>query len=195
MQNELSPLLTLHRCKNPDTACEYPLLAVADERAGLLYLGDHRVAFTSTIQEAASGWLARDFAPTGEILQFDLAGIRADVAQALSGRLVAFRVTYDASLSPVALNLTLRLADADADADADGEEDSDLGYIIEGFGSYVRLDGSGDSGQPVTLPERSMLDGCVAIFAELAARYAELLRTPRPQPPRPTSAPHPGRSV
>jgi hypothetical protein len=181
MQDE--PLSFLkYRVTNPATDSDYPVLAVAADRSAVVLLGNYSLSFAFAVSAQVDGWLASDYAPaptaapapapSDDQLLFDLTSVREQVEIAFAGRVRAGQVTYDKQLSPTGFTVSLH-------SERDG--DTDLEYLIEGFGSYVRLDRAASDSLPVTLAERTMLDGCVSIFAELAARCGELLREPPPR--------------
>ncbi len=60
------------------------------------------------------------------------------------------------------------------------EADRGPEYVIEGFGSYLRVDRDPDTECPVALAERAMLDVCASTFAELAAQHEAKITEPPP---------------
>jgi len=161
----------VYRWQNPQTTSDYPYLAVAQDRSALLSLGDYGVTLDWGIPEEATDWLARDFVPTGEVLECDLSTLN-DALAALFHEATEFAaVRFGAELMPSELQLVL----ASQDAADQGPE-----YTIQGLGTYMRLERDIDMQGPVDQEERAMLDVCAATFAELAAQCTAKIIEPLP---------------
>lgn len=162
---------TLYRWTNPETTCDYPFLAVAEDRSALLLLGNYGLSFEWRISDEALHWLAHDFAPTDEVITCDLLTIRHVLDSIYAGGIEFGLIRFDAQLKPNRLELSLT---------AQTEADEGPEYRIEGLGSYERLYREDEEVEPVTATERAMLDVCVSTFAELASQHAAKLSTPPP---------------
>ncbi len=168
----------VYRWANPQTTSDYPYLAVAQDWSALLSLGDYGVTLDWGIPDEATEWLARDFAPTGELLECDLATMWYAMAALFQGEAEFASVRFGAELSPSRLQLMLT---------SQPEADRGPEYVIQGFGSYFRVRRDPDTVCPVALAERAMLDVCASTFAELAAQHeAKIIEPP---PPRYRGAP------
>lgn len=163
----------VYRWQNPQTTSDYPYLAVAQDRSALLSLGDYGVTLDWGIPEEATDWIARDFVPTGEVLECDLSALN-DALAALFHEATEFAsVRFGAELMPKELQLVLACQDA---ADQGPE------YTIHGLGAYMRLERDIDMQGPVDQEERAMLDVCASTFAELAAQCtAKIIEPPPPR--------------
>jgi hypothetical protein len=169
------PLLTsfaLHRFSNPMTTCDYPFLAVAEDKTALLSLGNYNLTFEWTISKDAALWLAHDFERTEATLLCNLALVRQVLDAAFPGGTVFGIVAFDTELYPSGLQLSLR----EQTEAHEGPE-----YLIRGPNRYTRVYREAYKMSAVSLGERAMLDVCVATFAELAAEHAAKL-TARPPP-------------
>ena len=163
----------VYRWQNPQTTSDYPYLAVAQDRSALLSLGDYGVTLDWGIPEEATDWLARDFAPTGEVLECDLSSMTDALAALFHGAAEFASVRFGAELMPSELQLVL----ASQEAADQGPE-----YVIQGLGSYMRMERDINMQGPVDQEERAMLDVCASTFAELAAQYtAKIIEPPPPR--------------
>ena len=163
----------VYRWANPLTTSDYPFLAVAQDRSALLSLGDYGVTLDWGIPDEATAWLARDFVPTGELLECDLAKMRSALAVLFSEDAEFASVRCGAELLPSELQLVLTSQEA---AD-EGPE-----YLIQGVGRYFRVERDPDMRSPVDPEERAMLDVCASTFAKLAAQYkAKIVEPPPPR--------------
>ena len=163
----------VYRWKNPRTTSDYPFLAVARDKTALLSLGDYGATLDWGIPDEATNWLARDFAPTGEILECDLSGMKCALSALSPGDAEFASVRFGEELLPSELQLVLTSQEA---ADQGPE------YLIQGDGSYLRLARNLDMQSPVDPSERAMLDVCTSTFAELAAQYtAKIIEPPPPR--------------
>ena len=161
----------VYRWANPQTTSDYPYLAVAQDRSALLSLGDYGATLDWGIPDEATDWLARDFAPTGELLECDLATMRYAMAALFQGEAEFASVRFGAELLPNRLQLMLT---------SQPEPDRGPEYVIDGFGSYMRVERDPDTECPVALAERAMLDVCASTFAELAAQHEAKITEPPP---------------
>jgi hypothetical protein len=66
----------LYGWTNPETFCDYPFVAVAEDRSVYLLLGNYGLSFEWRLTEEVEEWLAHDFARTQESLSADFATIR-----------------------------------------------------------------------------------------------------------------------
>lgn len=173
-----STSFVLHRWINPKTTCDYPFLAVAEDRASLLALGNWGLSFEWGISDEAHDWLAHDFAPTGESLSCDIPTVRYLLDGVFAGGSEFGLVTFDSQLRPTRLQLSLQ-------AQVGAEQGPE--YLIHGLGRYERVHREAGLIALVGLGERAVLDVCVSNFAALADRYALLLT--EPPPPRYCSSP------
>lgn len=117
-------------------------------------------------------------------MECDLAPMRQALAAAFSGHAEFASVRFGSQLAPSELQLALTSQRA---------VDQALEYVIQGFGSYMRVERDREWQGPVEPAERAMLDVCAATFAELAAQYAAQII--EPPPPRYRGAPGSGRGV
>lgn len=161
----------VYRWANPQTTSDYPYLAVAQDQSALLSLGDYGATLDWGIPDEAADWLARDFVPTGEFLECDLVTMRYALAALFHGEAEFASVRFGAELSPNRLQLMLT---------CQPEADQGPEYVIQGFGSYLRVERDPDTVCPVALAERAMLDVCAATFAELAAQHEAKITEPPP---------------
>ncbi len=161
----------VYRWANPQTTSDYPYLAVAQDQSALLSLGDYGATLDWGIPEEAVDWLSSDFAPTGEFLEYDLAAMRYALAALFPGDAEFASVRFSAELLPNKLQLVLS---TQAAADQGPE------YVIQGLGSYLRMERDPDTQGPVALAERAMLDVCASTFAELAAQHTAKITEPPP---------------
>jgi hypothetical protein len=172
MTQDNSPTtLTLYRWKNPETTCDYPFLALAQDRSAFLSLGHRGLSFEWSLPADAALFLAQDFAPTGESLLCDLSTLRYLFDRLFLGGVEFGLLAFDAALSPSWLGLSL-FAQTHAEA---GPE-----YLLEGLGRYRRLHREAGRLLPVTPAEHAALDVCVATFGELAAQHRDKLLEPPP---------------
>jgi hypothetical protein len=161
----------VYRWKNPQTTSDYPFWAVAQDHSALLSLGDYGATLDWGIPDEASDWLARDFAPTGEILKCDLSTMRLALTSVFLEDAEFASVRFGAELLPRELQLVLTSQEA---ADQGPE------YVIMGVGNYLRVERDLETRSPVEPAERAMLDVCASTFAELAAQYAAKIIEPPP---------------
>ena len=163
----------VYRWANPQTSSDYPFLAVAQDKSALLSLGDYGATLDWGIPDEATNWLARDFAPTGEILECDLSQMKCALRALFPGDAEFASVRFGAELLPRELQLVLT---SQAAADQGPE------YLIQGGGSYLRVERALDTHSPVEPAERDMLDVCASTFAELAAQHtAKIIEPPPPR--------------
>lgn len=163
----------VYRWANPQTTSDYPYLAVAQDRSALLSLGDYGATLEWGIPDEANDWLAHDFAPTGELIECDLSSMGRALAAVFSGQAEFASVRFGSQLAPSELQLALSSQRA---------ADQGLEYVIQGFGSYMRVERDREWQGPVDPAERAMLDVCAATFAELAAQYtAQIIEPPPPR--------------
>jgi len=163
----------VYRWANPQTTSDYPFLAVAQDRSALLSLGDYGATLDWGIPDEATAWLARDFMPTGELLECDLGKMRNALAALFSEDAEFASVRFGAELLPRELQLVLTSQEA---AD-EGPE-----YLFQGVGRYFRVERDPDMRCPVDKEEHAMLDVCASTFAELAAQYtAKIIEPPPPR--------------
>lgn len=161
---------SMYRWANPATTSDYPFLAVAEDQSALLSLGNYGVGFDWGIPDEAVEWLARDFAPTGESLAFDLETVRYLLDTTFAGGTEFGLCTFDRQLNPSGLQLTLT---AQVTADQGPE------YVVERLGCYQRFHRFCQDGEklgPVAPYEQAMLDVCVSTFTELARQCADKVR-------------------
>ena len=168
----------VYRWANPQTTSDYPFLAVAQDKSALLSLGDYGATLDWGIPDEANHWLARDFAPTGEILVCDVSRMKCALSALFPGDAEFAAVRFGAELTPSELQLVLT---SQAAADQGPE------YLIQKGGSYLRVERDLDMHRPVEPAERDMLDICAATFAELAAQYTTKIIEPPPPRYRGTS--------
>ena len=161
----------VYRWANPKTTSDYPFLAVARDKSALLSLGDYGATLDWGIPDEATNWLARDFAPTGEILECDLSQMKRALRALFPGDAEFASVRFGSELLPSELQLVLT---SQAAADQGPE------YLIQGRGSYLRVERDRDTHSPVEPAERDMLDVCTSTFAELAAQYTTKIIEPPP---------------
>ncbi len=171
MHPAAATLFDVHHWIFPATTCDYPVLAVAQDRSALLALGDYTLSFDWGIPDEAQPWLAQDFAPLGQTLHCDLSSLAAVLQATFAGGAEFGLVRFDDELRPVHLELGLA---AQREAEAGAE------YLIHALGSYRRLDLTSERLILVSRAEQAMLDVGVATFVELATEYGELLRQPLP---------------
>jgi hypothetical protein len=164
-------LFDVHRWIVSATTCDYPLLAVAQDRSAMLSLGDYSLSFDCGIPDEAQPWLAHEFAPMGETVHLDLSTVRTVVAATFPGGAEFGIVRFDDDLRIVQLELGLA---------AQEEAEMSAEYVILGPGRYCRQWRDPDRLLPVSFTERTMLDVCVATFTELATQHGALLRLPLP---------------
>ncbi len=178
-RNEMPHTFTVYRWNDPQTSSDYPILALAEDGVTLLSLGNYGMAFDWQLPDEIAEILAADFVPTGECLRVDLTAVRAALAETFVHGTESGSLAFDDQLALVRLQLVLGEVvppgPAEPTADDRGPE-----YVVEGFGSYLRLERARDQGVPVTFMERAMLDTCVSTFAELASQWAPLLTEPPP---------------
>ena len=166
-----STSFVVYRWANPQTTSDYPYLAVAQDQSALLSLGDYGATLDWGIPEEASDWVARDFVPTGELLECDLSKLRDVLTAVFPGSAEFASVRFGAELLPSQIQLSLT---SQADADQGPE------YVIKGVGRYLRFKRDLGTQSPVALTERAMLDVCASTFAELAAHHATKITEPPP---------------
>ena len=154
----------LYHWKNPETTCDYPFLAVSEDRSALLAFGNRGLSFEWDLPDEAADWLAQDFECTGESLHCELSTLRYLFDQVFAGGIAFGLMAFDAELAPSWLGLSLTLQK---------EADEGPEYLIEGLGQYRRVHRAAGRLGPVTLPERAVLDVCVASFGELASVHRE----------------------
>jgi len=161
----------LYRWANPQTTSDFPYLAVAQDYSALLSLGDYGVTLDWGIPEEAFAWLARDFAPTGELLECDVSTMSCALTALFPGAAEFASVHFGAELLPSELQLVLT-----------SQQGADEGpeYVINGMGSYLRVERDLGTQGPVAPAERAMLDVCASTFAELAAQYTAKITEPPP---------------
>ena len=168
----------VYRWANPQTTSDYPFLAVAQDASALLSLGDYGATLDWGLPEEAIHWLARDFAPTGEILECDVSRMKCALSALFPGDAEFASVRFGAELLPSELQLVLT---SQAAADQGPE------YLIEKGGKYLRVERDLDMHSPVAPAERDMLDVCTSTFAELAAQCTTKIIEPPPPRYRATS--------
>lgn len=171
-QSQPPTSLTLYRLTNPETTCDFPFLAVDEERSVLLSVGDYRLSIERSIGEEALGWLDNDFKMTGEVFVADFSMLWHVFAAVFASGVNFGLVAFDAELRPIHLGLSL--------AAQSSAEDSPE-YLIEGRGNYQRSYQSDPARREVTVAERAMLDVCISTFQELAAHCGVKLREPPPR--------------
>lgn len=159
----------LYRWDNPQTTCDYPFLAVAEDRTALLSLGDHILSFELGIPVEAVQWLTYDFGPTDTVLAFDLSTMQHVLDTIFADGAEFGLISFDAALAPRRLELSLT-------AQSEAEEGPE--YLIEGMGCYQRLYRATEEVCPVSTAERAMLDVCVSTVRELAQQCGPMLTEP-----------------
>src|SRR6478672_11411361 len=107
MRDQPPTSFVLYRWTNPKTTCDYPFLAVAQNRATLLALGNWGLSFEWGISDEAADWLGQDFAPTGESLSCDIPMVRYLLDGIFAGGSEFGLVTFDSQLRPTRLQLSL----------------------------------------------------------------------------------------
>ena len=163
----------VYRWANPRTTSDYPFLAVARDKSALLSLGDYGATLDWGIPDEATNWLARDFLPTGEILECDLSRMKSAVSVLFPGEAEFASVRFGAELLPSELQLVLT---SQAAADQGPE------YLIQRGGSYLRVERELDTHRPVEPAEKDMIEVCASTFAKLAAQYrAKIIEPPPPR--------------
>ncbi len=153
----------VYRWDNPETTCDYPFLAVAEDQSAVLSLGNYQVGFDWGIPEEVAGWLAADFLPTSDRFRLDVQTLRYLLDATFPGGTEFGLVAYDHNLGAIGLQLSL----SNPTEEAEGPE-----YVMQGYGSYQRFFREDERQGPVSLAERAMLDVCVSTFSELAAQCA-----------------------
>jgi hypothetical protein len=171
METASPTLFEVHRWIVSATTCDYPLLAVAQDRSALLSLGDYSLSFDCGIPDEAQPWLAHEFAPMGQTVGLDLSTVRMVVAATLPGGAECGIVRFDDDLRVTHFELGLA---------AQQEAEMSAEYVILGPGKYCRQWRDPDRLLPVSAVEKTMLDVCVATFTELATQHGALLRQPLP---------------
>ena len=166
-----STCFVVYRWANPQTTSDYPYLAVAQDQSVLLSLGDYGVTLDWGIPDEAVDWLARDFAPTGELLECDLATVKSALTAIFPGNAEFASVRFGVELLPNQIQLVL----TSQKSVEQGPE-----YVIQGMGSYLRFERDRGRKGPVGLAERAMLDVCASTFTELAAHHATKITEPPP---------------
>ena len=161
----------VYRWVNPQTTSDYPYLAVAQDKSALLSMGDYGVTLDWGIPEEAVDWLARDFAPTGELLECDLSTVKYLVTAIFLGDAEFASIRFGVELLPSQIQIVMR---SQAAADQGPE------YLIQGMGRYLRLKRDLGTQCPVVPAERALLDVCTSAFAELAAHYTAKITEPPP---------------
>lgn len=148
-QEQALTAFLLYRWDNPQTTCDYPFLAVAEDRAALLSLGNHILSFEWGIPVEAAQWLTYDFGPTDTVLSFDLPTLQHVLGTIFAGGAEFGLISFDAALEPRRLELSLT-------SQTEAEEGPE--YLIEGLGRYQRLYRATEDLCPVSNAERAMLD-------------------------------------
>jgi hypothetical protein len=171
METASPTLFEVHRWIASATTCDYPLLAVAQDRSALLALGDYSLSFDLGIPNEAQDWLAHEFAPMGQTVRFDLSTVRTVVAATFPSGAECGIVHFDDQLRVTRFELGLA---AQQEAELSAE------YVILGPGKYRRQGRDPDRLLPVSAAEKTLLDVCVATFTELATQHGALLRQPLP---------------
>lgn len=166
----------LYRWSNPETTCEAPFLAIAEDRSALPFLGNHRLGIAWGIPAEAEAWLARDFAATGESISCDLPMLRY-VLDALYSGAARFALTcFDERLQPARLELSLISQQA--------EEDGPV-YVRDNLGRSQRLYPAEQRAAGVTPVEHAL----VQVFAEVVAEVATACPSQLAAPPPPRYQP------
>jgi hypothetical protein len=173
-----SAFFDVHQWMIPTTTCDYPVLAVAQDRSALLSIGDYCLSFDWGVPDEAQPWLADEFLPTGQTLRCDLSAVRQVLAATFAGGVEFGIFSFDSELCPTSVQLALA-------AQEEAEESAE--YVIHGLGNYRRLYREQERIVAVSAAERVMLDVCVSTFQEIAVQNAILLR--QPPPPRYRSFP------
>jgi hypothetical protein len=162
--------LTLYRWSNPETTCDYPYLALAEDHSVCLWLGNYRLSFEWGLSDQVAAWLAFDFTRTDGALVGDFATLR-HLCDSIFGGVTFGVVSFDAELKPDRVQLSL---EKQVKAE-DGPE-----YLVWTVGNYQRINRETNRVMPVAPPERAVLDVCTSTFAELAAQRPEIFKESPP---------------
>jgi hypothetical protein len=162
---------SLYRWTNPETRCEHPFLAVAEDRSATLELGDYCFSLEAGVPAAHARWLEQDFVLTDTLLTLDLLTIRQKIHAAFLCDADFIAARFDASLQPMELELSLPMHDTQTE----GPE-----FILTGPSRYQRIYREPLRAVPVTMAEHAMLDVFYSAFTDLASRHSQVLTAPLP---------------
>lgn len=163
--------LALFRWNNPDTTCEYPFLAVSEDRGLLLSLGNYRLCFEWSVPSDVEEWLELDYVPLEQTMVCDLSTVRHLIDTLFAGGAEFCMVSFNGELRPVRIGFSLNEQD-----EADDGPDFDL----DAGGKHQRVHRTNGTRRPVNPGERALLEVCEAMLRTLVADYRPLLIEPAP---------------
>jgi hypothetical protein len=172
MTQKTAPLsFSLYRWKNPETRCDHPFLAIAEDKSALLELGGYHLSVEAGVPDEHAQWLTMDFAPTDTQLTLDLSLIRRKINSAFACDADFMSVRFDSSLRPTQLDLSL----PNHDTRTEGHE-----YLLKGPRSYQRIYRFPWKVVPVSAVERVVLEVFFTALTDLGNRYSQVLSEPLP---------------
>lgn len=168
---EPMPSFTLYRCVNLATTCDYPFLAVNDDRSVLIAFGDYYLDVHWRIPRDLPDWLAHDFVATGQVFACDVAAVRQVIHAAFADKGTLLLVHFSRQMEPTGIEFSLA-----SQKTAEGGAD----FEVEGRGSYRRFNRSPRWEWAATPAEQALLDVYYAFADELAQDFGSAVRTPSP---------------